>query len=724
MHALLAKIRAHETWVLLLIALVGLALRLWALGAKGLAYDEAATALMARAPGPEILQFHWTAAFEHPPLWQLTMRTWSALFGQSEAMLRLLPALVGAASVPLTWYWLRLLWPTRMGLRLLTAGLVATSPALVLYAQEARMYTVVVLLALLSLIALVDLVQRPGWAAALLFVVINWLLVGYHYYSLLLIGCQWLFLLLLTVRSQGMGQNDWRRARWWDGACLASVVPIALWMLFSPGFRATFGIVAGGIGSGVPPAAFFDALWRDLSFGAFRWQPEIAVWGYLLAPLVAIGAGAVVWGRELDQAPTGGRKDPHLGVRATQKQAVQAVPWGWVLVIVGLLPLLLSVALFRTLAARYVLFILPAIYALAATGVAWLWGLGATAARQGDAASAKRDAAGRGGIRSVPGAARPVLGAAGLVLGAAGLVLAFTPAVLGLGHYFGAYEKSEYREMASYLRAQVAPDEAIMLYAPRQHLLAKYYLGADHPYYTAPQVQLPPFWPVNAPPVVPEEMDGQIQELLAAHPAVWLVMTAQDEVDDGEFVPKYLTAVAYKQDCRKWTDVELCRFVSPQSIQMTAEMTAGTTAGMTAEVTPAMLYNGELRLERAEVALVKEPAPAEGAARAGENVLGRATIYAQLDWLAERKPSIDYRVTLRLLDAAGAVVVQRDEFPIGPLLPPSTWNAGDAKPGYMALPLPENLAAGEYTLRVGVYDPITGAAFADPLTVASFAWDQ
>jgi hypothetical protein len=336
------------------------------------------------------------------------------------------------------------------------------------------------------------------------------------------------------------------------------------------------------------------------------------------------------------------------------------------LVLVGLLPLLLSVVLFRTLAARYVLFILPAMYALAAAGVVWLgrrhWGWGA-----------------------------------------AGLLLALVPAVLGLGHYFGGYQKSEYREMATYLRAHLAPDEAIMLYAPRQHLLAKYYLGADRTYATAPQVELPAFWPVNAPPVVPEEMDGQIQELLAAHPAVWLSMTAQDEVDDGEFVPKYLTAIAYKQDCRKWIDVELCRFVSPASVEPT----------MT--ITPDILYNGELRLARAGAALVNQPTQGAEAS---------ATIYAQLDWVAEQKPAVDYRVTLRLLDAEGKVVAQRDEFPIGPLLPPATWNAGDAKPGYMALPLPRDLPGGEYTLTVDVYEPDTGATFAPPVEVAAFAIGQ
>ena len=74
--------RPHaERWTLLLICAAGLLLRLWGLGDKGLGYDEAATALMARAPAGEIIAFHWRAAFEHPPFWQLTMRAWSLIFG-------------------------------------------------------------------------------------------------------------------------------------------------------------------------------------------------------------------------------------------------------------------------------------------------------------------------------------------------------------------------------------------------------------------------------------------------------------------------------------------------------------------------------------------------------------------------------------------------------------------------------------------------------------------
>ena len=66
-------------------------------------------------------------------------------------------------------------------------------------------------------------------------------------------------------------------------------------------------------------------------------------------------------------------------------------------------------------------------------------------------------------------------------------------------------------------------------------------------------------------------------------------------------------------------------------------------------------------------------------------------------------------MTLRLLDATGNVISQRDDYPIGPLLPPSTWNAKDEKPGYLALPLPEQLATGAYRVVVGLYDPSSAA---------------
>jgi mannosyltransferase len=639
-----AKVRLlrREIWPLAALTLAGLALRLWALGDKGLAYDEAATALMARAAPPEIVAFHWRAAFEHPPLWQLAMAGWSAIFGQSEAALRLLPALAGAAAIPLTWWWVRRLWPAERARGLWAAALVALSPTLVLYSQEARMYTLVVALALLSLIALHALASRPRIATILGFVGANWLMTGFHYYSILLVGVAALFLSILALRRRAWGDG----ARWL-AAVVLSLTPVVLWMALAPGFHDTLRVVTANLGGaemGISAWEFLGSLWRDLAFGAIRWQPEVAVVGLVLAPLVVIGLAATV-------IPE---------VRKFRHER-DFTPWSWLVAMGALLPLALSVIFAPALAARYILFVLPALYVLAAAGIVWL-------------------------------------GRQSLALGLAGATLALVVAWLGLSVYFTSYTKSEYREMAAFLEANRQPDEAVMLYAPRQHLLAKYYLPGIAGFATAPEVELPDFWPVNAPPVVPEAMDGVLLDLLAAHPALWLVVTAENEVDRGEFVPKFLTAVAYKTMCWSWLDVDLCRFVSPYFL----------TAAET--VTPDVIFGDELRLTSA----ARLAAPA--------HPLDAGYLFVQLDWLAERKPTRDYRVTLRLIDNDGAVVAQRDEFPIGALLPPTTWHAGDAKPGYMALPLPADLPPGDYRLLVGVYDPDTGAPVGDLVEIDALRW--
>jgi 4-amino-4-deoxy-L-arabinose transferase-like glycosyltransferase len=628
----------HERWLLALLTLAGLLLRLWGLADKGLAYDEAATALMARATAAEIIAFHWRAAFEHPPLWQLTMAGWSAIFGQNEAALRLLPALAGAAAIPLTWWWVRRLWPAEQAQRNWAAALVALSPTLVLYSQEARMYTLVVALALLSLIALHALVQRPRAASFCAFAASNWLMTGFHYYSVLLIGVEALFLGVLAARRRG-GQEAGR----WLAAIMLGLLPIVLWMVLAPGFHDTLRVVVGNAGSddALSALAFLDALWRDLTFGAIRWQPAVAIVGLALAPLVVIGLAATT----------------ALDARRFRDQRNHA-PWSWLVGLAALLPLTLSILFAPALAARYILFVLPAIYVLAAAGIVWL-------------------------------------GRQSLSLGLAGALLALVVAWLGLSYYFTSYTKSEYREMAAFLVAHRQPDEAVMLYAPRQHLLAKYYLPGITEFATAPAVELPPFWPVNAPPVVPEAMDDVILALLRAHPALWVIISAENEVDRGEFVPKFLTAVAYKEECWSWLDVNLCRYVSPHFLAE-AQATA-----------PDVLFGGDLRL--AGAAIMQTPG----------NALDAGYRFVRLDWRAERKPTLDYRVTLRIVDNDGAVVAQRDEFPIGALLPPTTWNAGDAKPGYMALPA--DLSPGDYRVIVGVYDPATGAALGDFVEIGVIA---
>ena len=610
------------------VTLAALAVRLWALDGLGFSYDEAATALMARATAAEIVRFHWTAAFEHPPLWQLLVHNWSALTGQSEIALRLLSALAGTLAVPLIYQLSRTLFPRENHVALVSAVLAAFLPILNYYSQEARMYAVVLVLALASMLAFLHLLRAPRGAYAALVVTLNWGMTGFHYYAVLLIGAQLAFLSLLLLTCADL------RPRWWltAGALLFSLLPVGLWMALAPGFRSTLTVVMATAGADAAPwTATVAELWQDLTVASIRWAPAWVWIGYTWLLLLAVGLWDALWLRRGDDTA-------RLG--------------GWFLLCFVLLPVAASWLVFGDLVARYLLFIVPGLVILLALALTRLWRL------------------------------QPLLGMTGglLVLLVAGA---------GLFHYHTAYTKSDYRAMTEYLRPRLAADEALLLEGPRQHLLAKYYMPADLPLYPIPVIELPAFWPVNAPPVVPEEVDGAVQSYLARHPSFWLSLTAQDEVDPGEFLTRYLTAVAYTVDCSAWHDVRLCHYVSPD--QITPELATA----------PALRFNDELLLPHADFAIM----PAKGE--------DPAHLLVRLEWVADSRPSLDYKVALRLEDGGGptdgAVVAQEDAFPIGPLLPPSTWGEGDVKPGLMSIPL--GVPPGTYRLTLTLYDPATLTEF-------------
>ena len=157
---------ASDTLWITLLTLLAFSARLWDIGGKGLWYDEASTALMARAGVAEIVQFHWRSAFEHPPLWVLLMHFWSMIWGQSEFALRLPAAFAGALLVPLMWQNLKFCWPADHVVRFVAALFIALSPVLLLYGQEARMYAIVALLAATSIYLFLRLQDTDGGACS------------------------------------------------------------------------------------------------------------------------------------------------------------------------------------------------------------------------------------------------------------------------------------------------------------------------------------------------------------------------------------------------------------------------------------------------------------------------------------------------------------------------------------------------------------------------------
>lgn len=122
------------SYALFTAVLLGVALRLTALDVHSLWYDEAATVYQAQHPTPyELLK-----SDRHPPLSFYAFRFWIAAFGQSDATLRLLPALLSGLSLC---FFARVASALLVGLPLVFAvGLYAVSPFHLWHGQEVRMY--------------------------------------------------------------------------------------------------------------------------------------------------------------------------------------------------------------------------------------------------------------------------------------------------------------------------------------------------------------------------------------------------------------------------------------------------------------------------------------------------------------------------------------------------------------------------------------------------------
>ena len=78
-----------------------------------------------------------------------------------------------------------------------------------------------------------------------------------------------------------------------------------------------------------------------------------------------------------------------------------------------------------------------------------------------------------------------------------------------------------------------------------------------------------------------------------------------------------------------------------------------------------------------------------------------------LYWQALAVPAAEYFTFVHLVAPDGALVSQRDYFPLDGLRRTRSWRAGEVLADAYTLSLPDDLAPGDYTLRVGLYEPDT-----------------
>ena len=136
-------------------ALAAVALRFWAIGERALWLDEGYSAWFSELSWPR-LWFETPLYETHPPFYYSMLKLWRAIIGDDAAALRSLSAVAGVAAVPVIALAARSLGRITGANRPLmliavAAGLAALSPRLVVIAQDARPYAILLLAYALSL---------------------------------------------------------------------------------------------------------------------------------------------------------------------------------------------------------------------------------------------------------------------------------------------------------------------------------------------------------------------------------------------------------------------------------------------------------------------------------------------------------------------------------------------------------------------------------------------
>ena len=177
----------NDALILAFLTLAGAGLRLFHLGAKSLWQDEPATVAIARMSWPQFRDVWWHGEASFQSVYFLLMHGWLRL-GNSEAWIRLPSAIFGIAAIPVTYFVARKL--IGRGPALASAALLAFSTTHVYYSQDARTYTMTILLVLLSSWFFVQAVEQDREKDWLLWTIFSLLAVYGHYFASLVLVAQ------------------------------------------------------------------------------------------------------------------------------------------------------------------------------------------------------------------------------------------------------------------------------------------------------------------------------------------------------------------------------------------------------------------------------------------------------------------------------------------------------------------------------------------------------
>jgi mannosyltransferase len=254
------------------------------------------------------------------------------------------------------------------------------------------------------------------------------------------------------------------------------------------------------------------------------------------------------------------------------------------------------------------------------------------------------------------------------------------------------YQRADYRAIASTIANDPRTGDAVILNAPNQEEVFRYYLmnpvASDRSAVHSARFQASvPVYPL------PAGLGGDdaateaaLQPVMQQSRRIFVLFWGEAERDPNRVVERVLDTQTFQAGEDRWYgDVRLAVYTTAD--QLGPEQSVNAAFGDSITLVSARLSEGSFRLTGLEK---------------------RDVVQVELQWNTPTALPTNYKIFLQLLRPDGTLAAQRDSEPVNGARPTTTWAVGENVTDRHGLVLPVDLPAGEYTLILGLYDPNTG----------------
>jgi len=260
-------------------------------------------------------------------------------------------------------------------------------------------------------------------------------------------------------------------------------------------------------------------------------------------------------------------------------------------------------------------------------------------------------------------------------LQALALALLLGPSAVALGHYYWdqrTYKSPGWRQAMAVVQSQALPGDALIYNLPEP--AAMYYNASRLPIYLLPsQAGMPT-----------AAAEAEVADLAGRYSRLWLMPMPRPEWDGQAVVQQWLERHAERAVDLHLRGLRLESFVTLRTLMP--------------------------ELSQVDARFGPEPGSGWTAALAGYRVVwaDARTLRLTLVWQSAGPSAIPYKVFVHLVGSDGQIRAQQDNPPVQGTYPTNQWQVGELIVDQYRLEFPPAARAGNYELRLGLYQGETG----------------